>query len=162
MLITKKEFSLKILNILDLFFKDSRAYDFTLFMWPKKQENNIIKIDIQFTYKISENNSIISGSSAFLLFEKINFITPYLKFQNNFSLSSYLAKELDSFYMNTKEYDNNFALVTGFCLFYNQWKEDVQGLLGTDNIKLYYANQRLETLTKILPQKINKIKFIKI
>ena len=162
MILSRQEIVFKLINILDLYFKDSRAYDFTLFFWPKKRVDGLIKLDIQFSWKISEFNEFIVSSSAFSLFESKKFKSPFMLFENNKDVSAFIAENMSDFEIEKDEFISNFSLVNGVTFHRETWAKSMQDLLGSDNVTEYYAEKRFGRLSGLLSLKNTKDKLIKI
>ena len=162
MIVSKQELIFKIINILDIYFKDSRAYDFTLFFWPKKKTKDIIQLDIKFNWRISELNEFIVSSSAFSLFDSKNFKSPFMLLKNTHEVSEFITHQLSTFDIETKEFSSNFSLVNGVTLHRDTWEQTMKQLLGYDSVEHFYAEQRFERLNSLLTTKEFKDKLIKI
>lgn len=150
--ITKKEFSFKILELLDMFFSDPRGYEMTLFFWPKKQKN-LIQNDIHFTWKVYEKRHMFANSSAAILFQGGKFITPFLGCKTEKELSDFISDFLPDYHFTEEEYDNNFSIISGLNLFQNSWQENIQKILGIEMYREYFSTKCLDMLNHNLHEK---------
>jgi hypothetical protein len=162
MIVSRQELIFKIINILDLYFKDSRAYDFTLFFWPKKKADGLIQLDIKFNWKATESNEFIVSSSAYCLFEPQNFKSPFMFLESNKEVSAFIAANLSNIEIESDEFMSNFSLVNGVNLHRETWNKTMGELLGFENVTEYYAEQRFAKLSSLLLPKDIKDKLIKI
>lgn len=162
MILSRQKIIFKLINILDSYFKDSRAYDFTLFFWPKKRADGLIKLDIQFNWKISEYNEFIASSSAFSLFESKKFKSPFMLFETNKDVSAFIAENISDIEVEKDEFISNFSLVNGVTFHRSKWEKSMIALLGSDNVTKYYAEERFDKLSGLLSLKNTKDKLIKI
>lgn len=157
----KKQIVTEIIALLNEFFKDTRAYSFTLFSWEiplnKEFSNNLVTVNFKFHFEILNNKVLISGSQESLLFRNKSISPSYMNCDSTHGLATKIQKRIGykTFKLNPQDCDL-LSYFSGITFYKDDWKERVNHIFYNNELACFFASELHKKLTRKLITKLEK------